>query len=542
MHQTVSEGLNILLVEDDDIDSRMIGERLYSTGFKLVYATTCKQAHEIIKQHSFDVALIDMQLPDGHGTQIISHLKDVQPETALIVVTGDENENKAITTLQLGAQDYLYKSRISSEEELLHRAVRYALERKRLENELISARCDAEQARKESEKSNAAKSNFLANLSHEIRTPLTSIIGFAELLPSVDHSKKDKSDCINTIIKNAKYLKNLIHDILDLSSIEAGKVEVELKEFSLSDELAQIFMLLNKRAEDNHLRLYFDFIGPIPEKIYSDPVRLRQILMNIVGNAIKFTHEGSVTVKIFLEEMEGVKYYDLVFDITDSGIGIAGDRRDLLFKPFSQIDNGTRKRHGGSGLGLILSRHISTALGGSLKMIWSELGKGSTFELRVNPGYLHPNSLRYDFNQSDFLAKSAGQNFKFRGNLLKNRSILLVEDTEDIRTLNKTLLEAEGADVDIARNGKEAIEIVGSNGGFDIILMDLHMPIMDGYEATQALRSNGYEAPIIAVTARALKQEVEKVIEIGCDDCITKPFNLENFYQIVHRHIRASDL
>lgn len=422
---------------------------------------------------------------------------------------------------------------------------------------------------------NRAKSEFLTNMSHELRTPLTAILGFAELMQDDDGdpSAADRANKLQTIRRNGQHLMELINGILDLSKIEAGKMEVEWLVASPARILNDVVSLLQVRADDKNLTLSVAFEGLFPAAVRTDPTRLRQILINLVGNALKFTAAGSVTVTARLVDADPM-HAKLQFDVADTGIGLTAEQIVRLFEPFSQADASCSRNYGGSGLGLAISRKLARMLGGDIS-ISSTPGKGSVFRLEVSVGNAaalvpidagetfvcpvvrevrEPAHVLAPFpavvKQPEDLAGGSQSDGRVEqkplpmpAKPLDGLKILLAEDGPDNRQLVGFVLRRAGADVAFAENGRIAVDKAHAadraGKSFDIILMDMQMPVLDGYAATRELRSAGYVLPIIALTANAMSDDRQKCVDAGCDDYATKPINRPELLSIVARHARA---
>jgi PAS domain S-box-containing protein len=385
---------------------------------------------------------------------------------------------------------------------------------KTIEAELKDAKIAADVA-------NETKSAFLANMSHEIRTPLGAVIGFSELLVDGNLSVSEKRNTIEVIKRNGRLLSTIINDILDLSKVEAGKMEIERIPVSLFDLVREIAVLLNLDAVGKGIQLNVSFDGPIPKTVLTDPSRLRQILFNIVGNAIKFTDRGTVSLTIKLDPDDKDK---ILFIVQDTGTGITEEQQQRLFSPFMQADVTTTRRFGGTGLGLVLSKKLSKALNGDVRLAHSALGKGSTFVISIAHG--QPEMAFIENTNQNQAASSQTLELPFLPQVqgISKLKILIVDDSLDNLALIKHILKIAGATVETANNGKEGIEkALGEY--FDVILMDLQMPVMDGYEATKALRKSGFTRPIIALTAHAMKEERIRCLANGFDDHLTKPID-----------------
>ena len=409
---------------------------------------------------------------------------------------------------------------------------------------------EAERARTlvAAENANRAKSEFLANMSHEIRTPMTAILGFAELLLS-DVEKPANAHAAQTIKRNGELLLEIINDILDLSKIEAGKFDVDPQPCSPRQVVADVVTLMRVRADAKKLPLEVEFEGPIPATVSTDPLRLRQVLINLVGNALKFTKAGRVFIATRLIDGDS-DAPSLQFDVVDTGIGLTAEQIDGLFLPFSQADSSTTRNYGGTGLGLTISRRLAKMLGGDIT-VESVYGRGSRFRLTIATGPLTGVELVEDTVQCEVPQLPADQApaTPVAAPVVRlNCRVLLVEDGPDNRRLTSYILIKAGAEVAFAEDGREAVEKAlaaqpgfGRRHGevrepFDLILMDMQMPVMDGYEATSRLRQEGYRGPIVALTAHAMRHDRDKCFEAGCDAFVSKPVDRQTLLEIVAKY------
>ena len=400
-------------------------------------------------------------------------------------------------------------------------------ERKQAEESLVHAKIAAEAA-------NRAKSEFLANMSHEIRTPMTAILGFSDLLASPNASDEDQRQFLAGIQRNGKALLELISDILDLSRIEADRLTLEKVDCPLLKIVDDVLSVVQVRAEEKGLRLDVDYAFPLPETIHTDPLRVRQILVNLVGNAVKFTERGAV--RMTLRCLPGTDLSArMQFAISDTGIGIPADRIEDLFQPFMQVDASTTRRYGGTGLGLSISRRLAKALGGDVEVV-SRSGEGSTFTLTIDAGPAEGPAAAAVARGS--LQRLETPSSREPEGPIHGR-VLLAEDVPDVCVVLRHVLQKMNLEVEIAEDGCAACEMAAKSQAdgkpFDLILMDIQMPKMNGYEAARWLRRHGWNNPIVALTAHALVGDREKCLEAGCDDYIAKPISAKGLRDVLAR-------
>ncbi len=396
-----------------------------------------------------------------------------------------------------------------------------------------------EKALVDADASSRSKGEFLANMSHEIRTPLAAILGYVELLESDEEIRADKQEldsALTTVRTNAHHLMTIINDILDMSKVEAGRMSFEKLEFSLVDLVVEVADLLGPRARGKEIQLEVKYASRVPTQITTDPTRLRQILLNLVGNAIKFTEVGGVILEISCTTDPA----QLKIRVEDTGIGMTEAELESItrFEPFTQADSSTTRRYGGTGLGLKISKALVHLLGGNLE-VTSEYGRGSVFTFTIDAGdlsqreFVNPDRVRRSDPRSANTRVPADRKSQAAAPLEAAR-ILLVEDAPDNQRLISHFLRRAGAEVEIVVNGQLAIDAVSARAKDalpQLILMDMQMPIRDGYSATQALRELGFNHPIIALTAHAMSGDRNRCLACGCDDFVTKPINRPDFIE-----------
>jgi two-component system, sensor histidine kinase and response regulator len=525
-------------------------------------------AQAVRESRPYPLAFVDVRMPPGwDGVETIERIWAVDPEILIVLCTAYSDHTWEDIVRQLGRTDHLLilkkpfdnievRQLVMSLTRRWHLARQADITRTELEQMVSERTADLakrsqalevaseelrglneqlDAARRTAEAANRAKSEFLANLSHEIRTPMTAILGFSDILAeSVE--RPEQREAVQTIHRNGEYLLDLINDILDLSKIEAGKLQAERIPCAPTEVLADVVSLMRVRADAKGIALKMEFVGPVPEIILTDPTRLRQILVNLIGNAIKFTESGEVRIVTRLVDRDTTQP-KIQCAVVDTGIGMTPEQMQNLFQPFRQADASTTRKFGGTGLGLNISKRLANLLGGDIT-VRSEAGQGSTFSATIDTGPLTDVALLDQVGET--IAACPTTRFgavKPSDPILLNCRILLAEDGPDNQRLIAHLLRKAGADLTVVENGQRAVDAVRAaqenSTPFDVILMDMQMPVMDGYQATHRLRAAGCTSPVIALTAHAMDIDRQKCVDAGCDDYATKPIQRQELFATV---------
>ncbi|MCK8123073.1 MULTISPECIES: response regulator [unclassified Pseudoalteromonas] len=514
----------LLLVEDDEDDYILTCdylEQLDSHTFNVQWVSSPEQAIETLSKNEHDICLLDYRLGASNGLDVLKEAIANGFSGPIIMLTGQSDDELDSAALDAGAVDYLIKGEMSSSR--FARAIRYALARKDVEGERVE--------RLKAEAENRSKDRFLAHLSHELRTPLSSILGYTELLMQSDFSQQAENE-LGVIYRNGKHLLSLLNDVLDLSKIAADKLELTPSEVNLDSMLADVYTLMRVSVLDKGLALKFESDQALPLVARLDATRVRQILINLINNAVKFTDKGEIVVKAWTQHVDGTEM--LFFSIKDSGMGIAPEKQQLIFKPFEQIADVESRSVGGAGLGLAICAELLSRMQGNISL-HSEIGKGSTFTISVYPGDIS------DVERQVLNFSSAPQlQSKLTPTKVHGR-VLVVDDLRDLRMLVGHMISSCGARVDYAEHGQQALEKVriadAYKAPYDIIFIDIHMPIMGGKEATIELRKMGYKGPIIALTAATMKGIHEELAALGFNDVIPKPVDSSALYQCLQDYL-----
>jgi len=493
-------------------------EILSEKEYLIATAINGKSAIAKAKAHKFDLILLNVVLPDIDGFEVCSHLKSNQQtcDIPIIFLMAKMQKNSIIKGFQSGAVDYIPEP--FSKEELLAR-VNFQLTLRKTQEELIRSKELAEAA-------DRAKTIFLANISHEIRTPMNGIVGMVDILRR-SQLTQEQLEYLDIIEISGENLLMIINDVLDFSKIEAGQITFERIRFNLSDEVNQVLKILQYKIAQKNLDLSFKMSPDLPRMLIGDPLRLKQVLINLCDNAIKFTAKGSVDIRVEFVEMNELAVR-LHFEIQDTGIGISPENQSKLFKSFSQVDASTTRKFGGTGLGLAISKNLIQLMNGNIGII-SEEGKGAIFHFDCEFGVSFQSHLEDENQELEGLIK---QNKKLK--------ILLADDNIINQKVAKLNVQKLGHSVIIVSNGIMAVEKFISESP-DAIFMDIQMPEMDGIEATSKIReweqlnNISNRVPIIAMTANTMKSDKELFVASGMDDYLSKPFTDSELIRLFNR-------
>jgi signal transduction histidine kinase len=521
------EKINILIVDDRPENIIALEALLQRDDVNVISTTLPNEALRLSWEMDISIALVDVQMPEMDGFELVEILKS-NPRTKdilIIFVTAISTDTKyAVKGLNTGAVDYLYKPLnpfvTSAKVDSFIQFVRTQRDIKKKNEELQAYQKKLIQAKEEAEQGKRIKENFLANMSHEIRTPINGIIGIANLLNSTPLTEEQK-EMVGLLEISSNSLLGVINDILDLSKIEAGKFKINRTETDLIKNCNSVVNLLRIHAKEKDLELLTEYDEQIPALVMADSLRLNQILMNLIANAIKFTQKGSVTLKVKVLDSKG-NNLQIEFSVTDTGIGIAAENIEKIFETFEQADEQTTIKFGGTGLGLSIVKNLAKLKGGILN-VKSEEQKGSTF--------CFTNWYEVVSNEKYEETPGSGKLAPF-----ENVRILIAEDNSINAFLIKKILKDWNIQFDLVENGKESLEKLKEND-YDLILMDTFMPVMNGLEAIKLIRE-GYapgkeNIPVITFSAAVMDDDKKTAISAGANDVISKPFEQD----VLHKKI-----
>ncbi|HXE96340.1 MAG TPA: response regulator [Dongiaceae bacterium] len=570
------KSLRLLLIEDSEDDAMLLELELRNGGLDtdITRVETPEELESALEAKNWDAVIADYSLPAFTGIDALRIIRARGLDLPFILVSGVIGEEKAVEAMKAGAHDYILKGSYSRlapalERELEDAAVRrerreaveslrlaYAemeqrvaertselahfnevlqaeiAERERVENELLKAKEAAEAA-------NLAKSQFLANMSHELRTPMSGVLGMLDLVLS-DNFKGEQREYIK-YIKLARTSANsmvlILNDILDLTKIEAGILSIEEKPFSIRSCLENTINVLLPIAKNKGLSLNLTVSADVPETLIGDKTRFNQVLSYLGGNALKFTEKGKVEVHVATSGYTPGGKREVTVTVTDTGIGIPEDKQSLIFQTFSQVDDSHTRSYGGTGLGLAISKEIIERMGGTISFT-SEEGKGSTFFCTIpfgEAGTGVDDSIAPEEAAPTAALLQPGETTKPR--------LLIAEDDPTIRQVLGTMLQLLNFEIDFAENGQLAVEM-WERGNYDLILMDVQMPRMNGFEATAAIReierTSGGHIPIVAMTAHALKTDEEKCLDAGMDAYVSKPIDFKKTVEVIKESLKKA--
>ena len=517
MHTHASH--TVLVVDDTPVTLRLLCSILHGANLRVITAGDSEDALQLVETQSPDIILLDAMMPGMDGFALCRKLKqdDKYSDIPLIFITSLSQQEDIVEGFNAGANDYIVKP--FNRQELLAR-VRNHLH-------LYDMLKENKRLIELSEAASRSKTEFLASMSHEIRTPLNSIIGMAEVLTDTKLTA-EQQNFVRIFRSAGESLLAIINDILDLSKIEAGQIEADNIDFHLPSLLDSVHSILSVRAAEQNTSISITIHPDVPTGLLGDPTRLRQILINLVGNGLKFAQNG--TVKILVKKSSDKQ---LFFSVTDDGIGIPKEKQNIIFDSFTQADSLTTRRYGGTGLGLTICRKLTKILGGEIGLE-SSPGQGSSFFFTCN---LRP-------ALTDVTPSTEESSPASTCKTLKAAQILLVDDNEDNRNLLCLYLRNTPFTLHTANNGLDALELF-QKSSFDLVFMDLEMPIMDGYEATKRFREweqkqQLKETPIVALTAHAFVRFKKKCMAAGCNDYLTKPIRRDTLIQCIVNHLKKN--
>ncbi len=503
----------ILYVEDDAALARLLQKRMERQQYQIDIAADAEEGLRMLHAQPYDLVLVDYNLPGMSGLEFLDHIAAMEQPVPAIILTAGGDERVALQALEKGAADYAVKDTGQAYLDLLPTVMQAAYARERLMRENERQRQELTLAKEIAEAANEAKSNFLATMSHEIRTPMNVVTGLARLLNNTPLNT-DQQKMVETLQANADLLLKLINDLLDISRIEAGQVALEAIDFSVGNVLEDIQLMFESGAQQKNITLTtIDQTNDI--HLLGDRTRVQQILMNLVSNAVKFTDGGVIEVKAVAERVQA-DYCDLVFTVSDTGIGIPRDKLGMIFSKFTQADASITRRFGGSGLGLSIAHSLAVMMGGGIAAA-QNTPTGSIFTVRLRLPVSH--EAKKNIPAPHAVAQS-----------VRGTHVLLVEDYAPNIMVARMMLEELGIDVTVAESGAQAItRMQEATEPFLAILMDVQMHGMDGLETTRRIRAleaeRGARTTIIGVTAHALAGDRDRCLGAGMDDYISKPIN-----------------
>lgn len=531
----------ILTIDDERAVRQSIAAFLEDSGFFVLEAENGRDGIAVFREKKPDLVLVDLRMPEMDGLELLSVLTQESPETPTIVVSGTGALHDAIEALRRGAWDYVTKP--IHDMAVLQHALEKSLEqarlirenrlyREHLEDEVSRRTQELEQARDDAEEASKAKTQFLANMSHELRTPLNGIIGLTDLLVEGSPSEEQR-EYLNMVRQAGRELLAIVDNLLDMSSIEAGRMVLREATFSIRDTLSELFRVLEIQARWKNLDLTFSIAPDVPNEVSGDAGRMKQVVSNLVVNAIKYTERGKVNIAIATlpkEKGDDDGSIRLSFIVSDTGVGISHQKFAQVFEPFALAESFMTKKYGGAGLGLAIAREIARKMGGDITVESSE-GKGSHFTFTAVLG------------GGGVLVDDDGKGLPRIKGVDAPLQILLAEDDVINQKLTTYFFEKQGHSVVSVTNGIAALEAL-AKGGFDLVLMDIQMPDMDGVEATKRIRSArsgtlDANIPVIAMTAHVMSGDKERFLAAGMNEYIAKPVDFNQLVKAVEKALAS---
>ena len=528
----------ILIVDDVEDNVKLLSYDLLDEGYQILTALNGYDAIKIAKKELPDLILLDIMMPgiDGIDTGIALKKAPETRDIPVILLSAKDTQETITQGLDGGAHDFISKPYNSP---IVFARIHSALRVKHSRDILRSANQALMEAKAQADEANAAKSRFLSSMSHEIRTPMTAILGYIDLILAPDETADNRNNYLSIVKNNADHLLSIINAILDISKVEADMMSVEKINTSIILVIEDCINLLKIKAHSKGIFFRAKYNFPLPAKIKSDPLRLRQVILNILSNAIKFTETGGVTLELDFETL-GSGATVVRIDVIDSGIGMTETQIKKLFQPFTQATTETTRQFGGTGLGMTISKKLAKLLGGDL-VVSSIYGEGSTFSFSFKFDEVHDTAIfksleDYRHSIDNSVRQKSGQFFLGR--------VLLVEDNKANQLLISKILISLGLSVEKADNGQLActrvLESEKFHNPYDLIFMDMYMPIMGGLEATEELRKQDFKRPIIALTANVSNEDQQECLKAGCDDILGKPLVITDLKKILLKYLTCS--